>query len=102
MPEDDPRLNDLYLLANSFPVLRNYAPIDALDRDRSGLLILAEWAKSFDDKAGMWAAIFVLSIWNEDMSQYNLPQFDLHKAMGHWDDKQRHAFATWAANPFWC
>ena len=102
MPEDDPRLNDLYILARSFPVLRNYAPIEALNKDRPGLEILAGWAKDFDDQAGMWAAIFVLSVWSQDVSQYNLPQFDLHKAMGFWDEHQRRAFATWAANPFWC
>ncbi len=103
MPEDDPRLNDLYILARSFPVLRNYAPIDALDKDRSGLAILAEWARHGDtEHAGMWAAVFVLSVWSQDVSHYSLPQFDLHKAMGYWDDQQRHAFAQWAASPFWC
>lgn len=56
------------------------------------------------------AALFVLSVWNTstDWSQWGLTRggerggfFDLHRALGNWDEKHREAFLAWAREPWW-
>jgi len=60
------------------------------------------------------AALFVLSVWNPstDWSEYGLTRhssrngepcgfFDMHTALGNWDDKHRAAFLAWCAAPWW-
>ena len=98
-------LGQLYVLALTFPVLREYAPIEALlNEDRSGLQKLADWAiNDAADRGSYWAAVFILSVWSvSGLEERGLKQFDLHRAMSSWDQHQRAAFAQWAANPFWC
>jgi hypothetical protein len=56
------------------------------------------------------AALFVLSVWNahENWAEYGLTRggarggfFNLHTAMGNWDELHRAAFLSWASNPWW-
>lgn len=66
----------------------------------------AEWY----NKTGMGhgadcACRFVLSVWNptclKDGDYKGVENFDLHEALGCWDNTHRAAFAQWTADPFW-
>lgn len=60
------------------------------------------------------AALFVLSVWNPatDWIEYGLARprsedgkpsgrFDMHTALGNWDQRHRVAFVTWCGAPWW-
>lgn len=56
------------------------------------------------------AALFVLSVWNPgtDWTEWGLSRggdragfFDVHRALGNWDEKHRRAFMQWCASPWW-
>jgi hypothetical protein len=58
------------------------------------------------------AALFVLSVWNPSTNWKRLAKlsrdrgptggfFDVHRALGNWDDANRAAFLEWARNPWW-
>jgi hypothetical protein len=57
------------------------------------------------------AALFVLSVWNPstDWNEWvGLTRggerggiFDMHRALGNWDEKHREAFVAWARRPWW-
>ncbi len=82
----------LVALLATFPALR--------DAPRTTTRELAVWNCS---RGAEWAVIFVLSVYNTRSAEwYGLPHFDLHKAMGRWDEGQRGAFAAWAVDPWWC
>ena len=48
------------------------------------------------------ACQFVLSVWNYNNKKWEIGCFDIHDAMGCWDDEHRAAFCFWAEDPFWC
>jgi len=43
------------------------------------------------------AANFVLSVWDPKNNDFNI-----HEALGTWDDEHRSVFVEWAEDPFWC
>jgi hypothetical protein len=56
------------------------------------------------------AALFVLSVWDpaNDWSEFGLTRggerggrFDVHRALGNWDNEHRAAFVDWASDPWW-
>jgi|WetSurMetagenome_2_1015567.scaffolds.fasta_scaffold331099_2 hypothetical protein len=97
-PQDLTIRDKTSLLALSFPELSRRAshailPFDALDLDR--------WARSgAPGHGGLCAARFVLSVWDPG-TKWNCGRFDIHEALGIWDDEHRKAFSTWAQNPWW-
>jgi len=46
------------------------------------------------------AAKFVLSVWNPT-TRWKSGRFDIHDALGVWDDAHRAAFVAWAKDPWW-
>ncbi len=86
------------LLAASFPELERRAPIHPFDA-----LELARWAKSgAPGHGGRCAALFVLSVWNPyDYAKWKAGRFDVHEALGVWDDDHRAAFLAWVKDPWW-
>jgi hypothetical protein len=63
-------------------------------------LELERWACSGAATSGSKAAAqFVLGVWNRH--EYRCGKFDLHAAMGIWDDEHRAAFLAWAKKPWW-
>jgi len=69
-----------------------------------------EFAKHWRSGSGgeLDAALFCLAVWNSrtDWSEFGLTRsdgrFDVHTALGNWDQGNREAFLKWAADPFWC
>ena len=58
------------------------------------------------------AALFVLSVWNPQTDWRRVAKlardrsptgglFDVHRALGNWDRRNRAAFLEWAQNPWW-
>jgi hypothetical protein len=98
-------------LALSFPELaRNRCVVDPFDPE-----VLDRWACSgAPGHGGSCAARFMLSVWSgvtgvADVGKkrashlwvWNCKRFDLHEALGCWDDSHRAAFVAWACNPWW-
>ena len=46
------------------------------------------------------AGRFVLSVWNPRQA-WALGAFDLHEALGCWDEEHREAFGAWVSSPWW-
>ena len=97
-------------IARSFPTLARGAPIDVFDPEA-----LDAWACSGAATSGSSAAArFILSVWSgstgaldagEDPSKHvwcwRSRRFELHEALGYWDDAHRAAFRAWARDPWW-
>lgn len=84
----------------SFPTLLDAPGFDTDDFDAWAF---AEWATGPAPSHGArCAAQFVLGVWNPgSYPDYGLPPFDIHEALGTWDDQHRQPFAGWCAAPFW-
>ena len=101
------------LLVHSFPVLHRYAPgLDAPDDVDLKLIdawaahdpdvvekVIAAGRSPFPGEGAKHAARFVLSVW-DSRRKWKAGSFDLFAALQAWDDQQRAAFQTWAANPW--
>lgn len=95
-------------LAYSFPTLRKtpaemFAPFDAEAFARC-------WAPGSGGEKD--AALFVLSVWNPETDWREIGllarddgptggRFDVHRALGNWDNEHARAFLAWAAAPWW-
>jgi hypothetical protein len=82
-------------LALAFPELerRARAAVEPFDAK-----LLKRWTRSgAPGHGGMCAALFVLSVWNP----YENKKFDLHEALGVWDNEHRRAFVAWCMDPWW-
>lgn len=83
-------------LVESFPALSGapgVRPWDATDLD--------EWAAGGEPGHGaICAAQFVLSVWNPKLT-WSCGKFDLHEALGTWDEKNTEAFQSWINEPWW-
>ena len=83
-------------LAQSFPTLRVADGVSPWDAER-----LEAWLMSGAPGHGAkCAGRFVLSVWNS-YHTWACGHFDLHEALGCWDDKHRSAFARWVTAPWW-
>jgi len=117
-PRTVPR-GDLLALARSFPTLADVdvghfegrGPSTVGFRADDGAEAFATWARVHGG-GGRDAALFVLSVWNSStdwrevagLSRDDGPtggRFDVHRALGNWDERHRGAFLAWAANPWW-
>lgn len=82
--------------AESFPALSSapgIRPWDATELD--------EWGAGGDPGHGaICAAQFVLSVWNPQQ-KWSCGRFDLHQALGTWDDQNTGAFQEWIKHPWW-
>lgn len=80
-------------IADSFPTLRGV--LEVWDPER-----LDRWACGPEPGSGARnAARFVLSVW--DRRDWECGRFELHRALGCWDDKHGAAFLAWVKNPWW-
>ncbi len=79
------------LLADSFPALRKAPGVAPWDEKK-----FVRWMKSGVSHGELCAARFVLSVWNH----YDY-KFDMHEAMGVWDNDNLAAFVAWAKAPWW-
>jgi hypothetical protein len=83
-------------LALSFPSLLDadgIAPWEPLHFER--------WMRSGAPGHGAkCAGRFVLSVWNPS-TRWKCGRFDLHDALGIWDNPHRAAFLAWARAPWW-
>jgi hypothetical protein len=83
-------------LAESFPTLRDADGVRPWDAQR-----LEAWLLSGAPGHGAsCAGRFVLSVWNS-YDEWRSGRFDLHEALGCWDDKHRRAFLAWSVQPWW-
>lgn len=106
---DGPRA--MSLLAESFPGLRGRAGVSPWDAVKF-------WQGCRGLSSGeLDAAAFVLGVFNPDGSWFDadgedgladdgfepgpVMRFDLHHAMGIWDNSNRDAFLGWAQQPWW-
>lgn len=89
-------------LASLFPSMRAVPGTNPWNVD-----LLIEWTSSGAPTSGsIWAARFLLSVWNPstNWSELGLPgagKFDLHEAWSCWDDEHRSAAMKWLEAPFW-
>ena len=109
-------IHKLYELAQTFHALEECPTGEKFDA-----AAFAKWAgdRNMGD-GGVWAALFVLSVWN-DKPDYaaaglgmrvryagghkqdnGVGRFYMHDALGAWDHLHRAAFAAWTVNPWWC
>jgi len=79
------------LLADSFPALHKAPGVAPWDEGKFG-----RWARSGISHGELCAARFVLSVWNH----YDW-KFDMHEALGCWDNGNLEAFVAWAKAPWW-
>lgn len=85
-------------LARTFPSLRDlqmfqpgdYFDGEVMDAFRAGQLC----------HGAQCAFRFIGSVWNPTAKR-KCGRFDLHDAMGVWDDEHRAAFIAWANDPWW-
>jgi hypothetical protein len=105
---------DLQALAESFPTLCGRIPLEFFDT-RGGLLdacAFAAWARPLSG-GEREAVLFVLSVWNSSTNWHEAAglcrsdgpmggRFDVHRALGTWDQAHRDAFLAWARDPWWC
>lgn len=91
-------------LAESFPTLRGRPGIRPWDVD----VVLEQLDAGWPGGGATHALRFVLAVWNPSMLLDNLARwldageaFDVHRALGAWDDAHRAAFAAWATRPWW-
>jgi hypothetical protein len=83
-------------LALSFPTLADADGVRPWDPDR-----LEAWLRSGAPGHGArCAGRFVLSVWNS-YHEWQCGGFDLHEALGCWDERHRRAFVAWIAKPWW-
>jgi len=83
-------------LAETFPALQAAPGIRPWDAT-----ILDEWGASGDPGHGSVCAVrFVLSVWNPKLT-YESGRFDLHEALGVWDEENTQAFRNWINDPWW-
>lgn len=84
-----------------FPSLRGVPGVDPWNADA-----IIAWAKTGAPTSGsIWAARFLLSVWNSstDWAELGLPppgRFDLFEAWGSWDSAHRAAALRWLTAPF--
>jgi hypothetical protein len=104
LPNNYPKMT---LLARTFHGLAQ-APLEPFDAG-----VLDRWAKGLCH-GHLCAVSFVLSVWSgstgasdikkkaaERLWVWKSPRFDLHEALGVWDDDHRAAFLAWTRNPWW-
>jgi len=106
-------------LCRTFPTLRKvdpsfFAPFgdSAIGFADDGAIAFAQWVRAQGGGGMRDAGLFVLSVWNPHddwreiagLSRDDGPtggRFDVHRALGNWDDEHRSAFVAWAAEPWW-
>jgi len=114
MPAKTTPRNDLEALARSFPTLAEVSN-EFFEKGRfrfDQASHFARWAR-IGGGGQRDAALFVLSVWNSNVDwaieeNGGLSRggdrggfFDLHRALGNWDDGHRAAFLAWAESPWW-
>lgn len=83
-------------LAASFPTLRDARGVSPWEPER-----LEAWLLSGAPGHGArCAGRFVLSVWNS-YHEWSSGRFDLHEALGCWDEQHRRAFLAWSSRPWW-
>jgi hypothetical protein len=83
-------------LAWSFPTLEYADGVSPWDPDR-----FEAWLQSGAPGHGArCAGQFVLSVWNPYV-EWRCGRFDLHEALGIWDNHHRAAFLAWTRSPWW-
>jgi hypothetical protein len=83
-------------LAESFPMLGQADGVHPWDADR-----LESWLLSGAPGSGARSAgRFLLSVWNP-YHPWRSGAFDLHEALGCWDNHHRAAFTAWVRAPWW-
>lgn len=89
-------------LVASFPTLFNHGLADEpFDANGHAAITFDKWACGPAPGSGaLCAAQFILSIWNTT-TEWDCGRFDLHRALGVWDDRHREAFLAWANDPWW-
>lgn len=115
----------LYALATLFPSLQECPEVGRYGLDGGAWVdAFAMWAGERDRGEGaMWAALFVLSVWNDrtDWAKFGVGlaglqrgkarsrertiqqgRFIMHRALACWDRSHRTAFGLWAQHPWWC
>ena len=103
-------MHKLYKLAATFPALEGCPTGSRFDAGA-----FAQWAADQNmSPGGAWAALFILSVWNDRNEWLCLPmrtragaseyvgRFVMHDALGTWDPTHRAAFAAWTADAWWC
>ena len=109
-------MHKLYQLAQTFHALADCPTGEDFDAEA-----FATWAGDRNmGSGGIWAALFVLSVWNDrrDWAGYGLGmrvrhlgghqqdngvgRFYMHDALGAWDRPHTAAFHAWTAKPWWC
>lgn len=89
-------------LIYSFPILKREAPgLTPWKPER-----WAKWWRTSGAQTdgSVHAVAFILSVWagcNADHWKRRGYSFDVVRAFGSWDDRQRAAFLKWAQNPWW-
>lgn len=83
-------------LALSFPTLHAPDGVSPWDAER-----LEAWLGSGAPGHGArCAGRFVLSVWSS-YREWQCGRFDLHEALGCWDDEHHRAFLAWILRPWW-
>jgi len=82
------------VLAQSFPSLEGAQGVDPWDPIR-----FEAWAtdEETDDNV-VWAAGFVLSVWEGEDDDF---LWDLQRALNDWGHSDREAFIAWCREPWW-
>ncbi|MFN7948843.1 MAG: hypothetical protein U0Z53_26055 [Blastocatellia bacterium] len=81
-------------LAGSFPSLRQAPGIQPWEPAR-----LDAWAETQNDPGTVYAARFVLEVWNQHQ-EWQCGRFSISDAMYVWDEAHREAFRQWARCPY--
>jgi len=84
------------LLTWTFPSLREADGVHAWEPER-----FDDWLMSGAPGHGArCAGRFLLSVWDPD-HPWRSGRFELHEALGCWDQEHRAAFGAWVAAPWW-
>ena len=81
-------------LGRTFPSLADAPGIDPFDPDE-----LEDWAIAAESTSGVWAAGFLLSLWDNNDDDEEL--WSLHGALADWGVDDREAFLAWCREPWW-
>lgn len=105
--DDAQRRARMTALARSFPTFSK----TGMKRDQIGIepfapdvLYYAHGGMSSGEKQTVF---FLLSVWNPEWAADNAdvaatdPIFNVHEALGIWDQEHRMAFVKWAKDPWW-
>jgi len=98
-------------LVESFPTIRRTSLDHQLDEygDWDAVRFAKSWLCGSGGEKD--AALFVLSVWNPETDWEDTAGltrggerggfFNVHQALGNWDDGHRAAFLAWARKPWW-